>query len=51
MMQRLKLNNQLVDIASEGLLRPKLYDENVSNNLFRQKFDDSNMEITRINQL
>jgi hypothetical protein len=24
---RLKLNDQLVDIASEGLLRPKLYDE------------------------
>jgi hypothetical protein len=32
MMQRLKLNNQLVDIASEGLLRPKLYDE-------KEKFD------------
>ena len=27
MMLRLKLNDQLVDIASEGLLRPKLYDE------------------------
>jgi hypothetical protein len=26
-MLRLKLNDQLVDIASEGLLRPKLYDE------------------------
>jgi hypothetical protein len=24
---RLKLNDRLVDIASEGLLRPKLYDE------------------------
>jgi hypothetical protein len=27
MMLRLKLNDRLVDIASEGLLRPKLYDE------------------------
>ena len=27
MMLRLKLNDKLVDIASEGLLRPKLYDE------------------------
>ena len=27
MMLRLKLNAHLVDIASEGLLRPKLYDE------------------------
>jgi hypothetical protein len=27
MMLRLKLNDLLVDIASEGLLRPKLYDE------------------------
>jgi hypothetical protein len=26
-MLRLKLNDLLVDIASEGLLRPKLYDE------------------------
>jgi hypothetical protein len=26
-MLRLKLNAHLVDIASEGLLRPKLYDE------------------------
>jgi hypothetical protein len=26
-MLRLKLNDKLVDIASEGLLRPKLYDE------------------------
>jgi hypothetical protein len=27
MMLRLNLNDQLVDIDSEGLLRPKLYDE------------------------
>ena len=27
MMLRIKLNDRLVDIASEGLLRPKLYDE------------------------
>jgi hypothetical protein len=32
MMLRLKLIDQLFDIASEGLLRPKLYDE-------KEKFD------------
>jgi hypothetical protein len=26
-MLRLKLNDQIVDTASEGFLRPKLYDE------------------------
>jgi hypothetical protein len=44
MMLRLKLNDQLVDIASEGLLRP-------SNNLFHQNFDVSNMGFTQINQV
>jgi hypothetical protein len=31
MMLRLNLNDQLVDIDSEGLLRPKLYDEKEKN--------------------